>query len=407
MKSKNHYMSNNIRDLLTKIRLDILLKLVRTWKNRPVYNVFNDDFDKTVLISYVARPFRQSEENWSHTMYTEAKVIACAFRKIGYNVDVVNYNYNGSIDIKKYSLVFGFGDVVEKSIRQNWSEALIVFYGTGMHVSIQNSNTLYRVNEVLDKKGLLLLDSARIVDKTWSIQTSINDGMIVLGNQEVVKSYEKYYKGIIQCVPVSYYEVLCESLVESIIEHKDYTKAKYNFLWFGGSGLIHKGLDIVLEYFSQNKEYTLHICGPIDSEPGFKKAYNYELYNLPNIHTYGFLDINSDLYKSIIKQCLFVVFPSCSEGGAASVVNVMANGLIPVVTKEAGVSINNFGFEVKGLDVVEFGNAISTALNTSIPLLRKRSYDCFKHTRKYNSIESFQNIFESSLNKIINRQRKL
>jgi glycosyltransferase involved in cell wall biosynthesis len=90
-----------------------------------------------------------------------------------------------------------------------------------------------------------------------------------------------------------------------------------HFLWFGGAGLVHKGLDLLLDYFYENPSLTLHICGPIESEPLFAQAYKKELYETENIIMHGFVDIRGQVFEEIIKRCAFVVFPSCSEGQAA------------------------------------------------------------------------------------------
>ena len=50
--------------------------------------------------------------------------------------------------------------------------------------------------------------------------------MITLGNEEVVKSYQKYYEGPIYNMPVSFYEVIGGKEIRKIIENKDYDEAK-------------------------------------------------------------------------------------------------------------------------------------------------------------------------------------
>ncbi len=43
-------------------------------------------------------------------------------------------------------------------------------------------------------------------------------------------------------------------------------------MWFGSGGMIHKGLDLVLEVFARMQEYHLHICGPVHHEEDFCKS---------------------------------------------------------------------------------------------------------------------------------------
>ena len=115
------------------------------------------------------------------------------FNELGYNVDIVDYYYEGNINYDKYSIIFGFGEPLINSFYYRNYKILTIYYGTGMHVAHQNHATLKRIEEVYKKKGKWLLESGRIVDKAWSVQTSLVDNIITLGNDEVVNSYQKYF----------------------------------------------------------------------------------------------------------------------------------------------------------------------------------------------------------------------
>jgi len=270
-----------------------------------------------------------------------------------------------------------------------------------MHICSQNHNSLSRIKEVYVKKKRWLPESGRIVDKAWSIQTTLVDAIITLGNEEVLNSYKLFFEGEIYNTPVTYYSVIEAKKVEDIINTKDYKNAKYHFLWFGSSGLIHKGLDLLLEYFYQHPDLHLHICGPIDNEPGFQGIYHEELYNTPNIHTYGFIDITSNLFRDLIEKCLFAIFPSCTEGEPSSIVNLMANGIIPVVTKNAGIRIKDFGYLIPSIDIDSIHETVSIALNTEESNLRLRSIKCFEDTRKSHSIEAYYTELKGHLEHIL------
>ena len=55
----------------------------------------------------------------------------------------------------------------------------------------------------------------------------------------------------------------------------------------------------------------------------------------------------SPTFATLSEQCGFLIFPSCAEGMAGSVLNGMARGLIPIVTSECGVDIENSGVLIK------------------------------------------------------------
>ncbi|RNI15806.1 glycosyltransferase family 1 protein [Methanohalophilus sp. RSK] len=376
-------------------------KVYLFYKYKPIINYYNSNNEKNVLVSYIVPPFKSKAPNYRHTNYIEAIKIAETFRDLGFNVDIYNYNFERTIDYSKYSVVFGFGDPFVGSFYNRDHDIVTIYYGTGMHICWQNHNSLSRIKEVYYKKKKWLPESGRIVEKAWSIQTSIVDAIITLGNDEVLKSYRMFFDGDIYNIPVTYYNIIDVKKVESFIVNKDYSEAKYNFIWFGSSGLIHKGLDLVLEYFHQHPNLHLHVCGPIDNEPRFKNLYYRELYESPNIHTHGFVNLKSELFLSLMRKSLFAIFPSCSEGESGSVVNLMAQGMIPIVTKNAGIKIKDFGYLIPSIDIDSIDETINKVLYENENDLMAKSYKCFKNTRRTHSIESYSCQLKSALEDIL------
>ena len=56
-----------------------------------------------------------------------------------------------------------------------------------------------------------------------------------------------------------------------------------------GTGLVYNGLDLVLEAFAQEPDLTLHVVGPVQTEPDFVQIYKNELFHTPNIKVHGYL----------------------------------------------------------------------------------------------------------------------
>lgn len=79
---------------------------------------------------------------------------------------------------------------------------------------------------------------------------------------------------------------------EEILKNRNINEVKKNFLWMGSLGLIHKGLDLLLEIFNELPDYNLYICGSTKNEPEFEYLYFDELYRTKNIHTYGFVGVD-------------------------------------------------------------------------------------------------------------------
>jgi hypothetical protein len=343
-----------------KNKLSLLFKLYKYFNSRKISNYFKTKYSKNALLSYITYPFVK-EQNLSHTNYFEAISHAKILNELGFNVDIIDYDYDRNVDFSKYRVLVGFGEQFTNYFNSGFTHMKTIYYGTGMHVCHQNNATLKRLKQVYQKKGIWLTKSTRYVEKTWTYQTMLVDAIIALGNDICKESYAKYYNGPIFIIPAPFYKVLDGY---EILSKKTKNSAK-GFLWFGGAGLIHKGLDLVLEYFIEHPELTLHICGPIKNEPDFEKLYYKELYQTPNIITHGFIDISSEHFKQILEECAFIIFASCSEGGGPSVITAIGNGaLIPIITKETTIS-TNFEVWIEDFTVEEIEKAVNKALSFS------------------------------------------
>jgi len=375
--------------------LKYLSKPIKKFDNRPVYNFFKTGFNKTVLISYIVSPFRKGVY-FGHNNSIESLEIAKTFKNLGYNVDIIDYTNEKKIDYSKYSVVFGFGKPFENSF---YSGAKIkrIYYGTTCDGVYQNEVTLNRLFDFYKKKKKLLFDSCRLNDESLPIQTRFSNALILLGNEFVSSTY-KNFNGKRYSLHNSYYNVLDSNL---IIQKKNFSSAKKNFVFFSGGGLIHKGLDILLDFFKEHKEYTLHICAPTNVETDFVDVYKHELFDLPNIHTHGFIDLRGEKFKEIVQNCAFVILPSCSEGEPASVLNCMAAGLVPVVTESSGITIKNFGILIKALNISGVGVAINEASKLPSNKIKSMSVDCSKYTLRVNSLENFSKTLNLHLKNIL------
>lgn len=330
------------RHLLTPYGMRVINKAKNLTRLKDVYH---SGLERRVLISYIKEPFCRN--SLAHTNFYEVTTAAKIFDSLGYRVDVMHYE--GRVPrLDVYDAIYGFGDVFQSYFEGGGGRAKTIYYGAGMHVCHQNNASLQRVKEVHGKTGVWLCGSARYVEKNWSHQTVLVDGIIALGNEQCAQTYRKHYDGPVLACPAPFFQTVDYQQVMACRK----PDAHKGYLWFGSAGLIHKGLDLCLEYFQQNSDVELHICGDIYLEPDFVEVYRKALFSCPNIHVHGFVDLQSSIFKDILSSCAFVIFPSCSEGGGASVLTVMGNGaLIPVVTPASsvtadhGVIINNLTLE--------------------------------------------------------------
>lgn len=303
-------------------------------------NVFRTNYKKNILISFITHPIKQGLRN-THSNYLELFTILNVFKDLKFNIDVADYRYEGKINYDKYDLIFGFGYPFGKSFWDKKSKkSLKICYLTG---SLKLFNQMERNRYLKERRGKAVIPRRDYYHKFLQESISMSDAVIFTGNDWTKSSIELYNSRVYKVrLPVF---LPNKNEIKNIIEKKDFEESKKHFLWFGSSGALHKGLDLCLDVFAKEKELFLHICGPVDKEEDFFELYKKELTELSNISYYGFVNIESPLFKNIINSCSFSIFPSCSEGGGGSLLTTMAYGLIPIATLESSVDIKqDYGF---------------------------------------------------------------
>jgi glycosyltransferase involved in cell wall biosynthesis len=124
------------------------------------------------------------------------------------------------------------------------------------------------------------------------------------------------------------------------------------FLWFFGSGAVHKGLDLVLEVFAGTPQLALHVVGNVFSEPDFVRIYRKELLETSNIHYHGFLPARSRAFADVLDRCFCFIAPSCSEAISSAVVTCLQAGLLPILSRDVGVTLpTDCGVTLESCDI--------------------------------------------------------
>lgn len=175
-------------------------------------------------------------------------------------------------------------------------------------------------------------------------------------------------------------------------------KSKKNFLWFGSLGFIHKGVDIVLDAFSELPDFTIDLYGVSKSEINL-----YKKLAPRNARICGYMNVMSqEFIDEVVYQHCFLIFPSCSEGMSTAVCTCMAHGIIPIVTKECGFEPHESIIELLGWQVDDIKKALIRAANMSdenILCMRKAAYE---YARKAFNIKSFSDNFSKAMDEILN-----
>ena len=391
-----------MKELLQNFFYSFNLRVTKRLEIYKLYkrDVFKSNYKNKVLLSYITEPFTLGI-NYSHTGLRECYAAAEVFHNLGYCVDVVYHSLTRKIDYSQYEIIYGMGSVLERSFYlQESSAPLRIFYATGCNPIYSDVITRLRARDFYIKHKRLLLESVRIVQLSQHAQILLSDAVIVLGNEFVLKTYTNYDpKGVERYLRLN---VFFNDSYDIDLEKKDFTTAKKNFLWFGSGGLLHKGLDILLDIFSQRNDVYLHICGARESEKGFFNYYKHLLSNSNNIIDHGFVKMESEYFKKLMDTCGYTVFPSVSEGGAAALLNTMANGgLVPIISKSSGLDMEDFGWVIDKIDIDIFNNAINQALLLDNEELKEKAIRVKAHIRHNYTYENYKQSLGNIIQKIL------
>lgn len=385
----------NLKNIIKQVfkRFNLRIEKINNLNDSVLLNVFKSKFDKRVLLSYIKEPFL-NKIDYTHSNRLECYTAGLIFNELGYQVDVAFCNYKGIIDYEKYDVVYGMGTVLENSFYSKKNNLIRIFYATGCSPIYSNIQTTKKLSVFAEKNKLLLPESARFVQEALSMQILIAEAIIVLGNNFVLDTYKRNtIKSKLFNLNAFYFDIL-----DIDLQKKNVSIAKNNFLWFGSTGAIHKGLDIVIEIFSKRKDITLNICGIDSNEKRFIEFMEPIITKNKNIINHGFLNIQSNEFMKLMNNCGFVIFPSVSEGGSPAILNVIANGgLIPIISESCGLDLEHSGWVLDSIDVEKFELAVNEATlmdDLSFLRLAQQSKDLIRKKYTYE-------IYHKSLKMII------
>jgi glycosyltransferase involved in cell wall biosynthesis len=327
-----------------------------------------------------------------HTNIWESLQIGRTFLELGYRVDVIHEDNDRFVPAKHYSFFVGNRinfDRIAESLNQDCVKILHI---DTAHWLFHNFSEHRRLLAVQQRRGFTL-PKLRSLKPNLAIEHA--DYATILGNDFTIGTY-RYANKPLYRVPIS------SPVQYSWPEDKDFEASRRQFLWFGSKGFVHKGLDLVLEAFAEMPDYQLTVCGPIDKDPDFKNAYHTELYRTPNVHTVGWVDIESQNFLEICRRCIALIYPSCSEGGGGSVISCMHAGLIPIVSREASVDVNeDFGLVLKECSIQEIKNSIKNISSLSSEELQRMARAAWNFARANHTRERFAEEYRNVISLIM------
>lgn len=341
-------------------------------------------------------------QDFSHTNNWESYELACVLNRLGFVVDIIDRTADLN-DIKKIKDIYkifigiGVGDSGKyfPDIAERIPSAIRVLFAMGPEPNLSDRVTRERHNYFRERHPEFPIVDRRLISNVNTKRLyAATDAIITIGNKWSFGSYSHLGKDVYKIYLSSYSGL-------KMLPDEHYKKSQKSFLYFGGNGNVTKGLDIALDAFKKLPDLDLYVGAP-ESEEDFNVFYKTIIECCQNIHPLGFVDVTSEKFKNITQMCGYVILPSASEGCATSVTTCMRRGLIPIVTIESGIEVDNFGYLITDIRPDKLAEQLKIISETDRAEFDRRIIETYKQSSKYTE-SNFTFSLKKALTEILNK----
>ncbi len=333
-----------------------------------------------VLFSHDKTPFVNPDHSVNtHANYWTAVEMVKIFNEKGYIVDVIDNNNQNFVPKKHYKYFIVLEQNMDHIAPLLNKDCVKVLHIVAAHWLFQNTAEYTRCLDLQRRRGETFIPQ-RATRPTFSIEHA--DCATMIGNKFTANTYafagKKIYSTPLPCA----YEY-------PFPEDKNFDASRNNFIWFGGAGAVHKGLDLVLEAFAQMPEYNLTVFGKSTTDGRFMEIYKKELTQTPNIKVLGYINFDDGSFDKIRKETNAIVYPSCSEGTAGSAVMSLHGGVLPIVSYESGLDTEGFGITLRENTIEDIKRAVHELASLPADELKRRAREGWEFVRENHSQARF------------------
>ncbi len=303
-------------------------KAISPFRKKLFKNVNGTNYEKNCLLVYMTAPFRRGNMTFLHQTLWQCTEIARLLGEFGYNVDVIDFHRDVRL-AKAYDLIIDIHPGLNKSYQNHMTEnCKKIVYCTGANVTFSNAAEQKRLDDLFMRKGVRLR-ARRYFQPIERREMLSFDGVLLIGNSYTWRTYNEFGISSVSYIKNTGYDFPGQ---------KDFSKkSSSKFLYMGSAGQVFRGLDLLLDIFSERPDLTLYVCAQLKAESDFCALYKKELFNTANIIPVGFVDIRSKNFAQIAAACSYMILPSAAEGMSGSVLVAMSAGIIPIVSRECGL----------------------------------------------------------------------
>jgi glycosyltransferase involved in cell wall biosynthesis len=349
--------------------------------NRVVSLVPEGDARGRVLLSYIIDGFLLPQHlpvPNTHTNIWQSIKMADTFYDLGYTVDVISYRNSSFLPNEEYKYIIDVRKNLERLVPILNDDCIKVMHLDTANILFHNAAGARRVLQLQERRGITLRQR-RFERPNRGLDYA--DFATIIGGDFAVSTFD-YARKKLYRLPTP-----CGITLDWV--EKDWMACRRQFLWFSSSGLVHKGLDLALEAFADMPDCRLFVCAPLDEEKDFVDAFRRELYETENIKTIGWVDVDGQEFKRIASSCVAMLHLSCSECGGTAVKICMHAGLIPIVSYESGVDVEEFGLSLRDCSPENIKDAVRYIADASADELTDRARTAWVTARNTYPRENF------------------
>ncbi|GAA4357283.1 hypothetical protein GCM10023185_21880 [Hymenobacter saemangeumensis] len=335
---------------------------------------------------YVQNRYEEGADAKMHNIYFQFLAILKRLVDHGFVVDCIKKDtLEYGVDTSQYELILDEGDSLAFMPKVEGQRK--VFYCTGTKWNRWNSDELRRVEWFQQKYGIFV-KPVRQIKPNFSDQVA--DYILYKGVPEQMQDFNKSACRVQLAMPVEFEP-------DKVV--RDFSKR--DFVWIGGWGAIHKGLDLVVEAFEKLPGLKLHVFGAIEREPPVMNWLQEKIAANPNIRYHGFADYRSPAFQQIVASCAGHVYPSAGENGCATLGQTAHFGQVPITTPTANNQANYLGLNIEEADRESMINSICANVDEVVMMsekeLKERSFELMGFARQRFTRTAFIQSFDQFL----------
>jgi len=317
---------------------------------------------------------------------------------LGFSIDVCHCNDVSVLNVlkrRKYDYIVGFGKVFEEMAKNGGIKYRILFI-TENNPEVSRSKAQERLEYFKQRHPNIKTRFFIQRDKFYTIeQFKLANIGICMSNEYNAESMRPYFN--------KFYRINVNGLYNKTFIYKDNISDKRRgFAWFGSNGVIHKGLDILIDAFNEIPEYNLNIYGaPARESKYLKKIAKKNIIFHDKVCVFG-----EQFISEVVNKNCFTISLSCSEGMNSGIATCMLHGLIPIVTKETGFDPKPFIIELESYRVEYVIDKLKRLSEINDNELKRISLEVYKFAHEELTLKRFDQRFRSIFVDIIAGQIK-